>query len=401
MFKIKVLFVVLCGLIWTCNSQPANSGKEKTVQQEPGQATPIDFPAIANKLIQQADLPPGEKVMMVGKSGRFDGLVPLLKKEILEKKAIYLGTFEVTPGAPNKWETEFTSGAASLDRAPLTEYLQSVDLGIMLPGATPADLPYAAMQDLLWTGKGRTIHFHWEGAYDLDGNPISVNSEIDAFYQKVVLETDYAALAKKQQQFENAMRGARIRVTTPAGTDIVFEIGDRPVTRQDGDVTAKRMKTARNLIDREIELPAGAIRVAPVESSVNGSIAFPPSEWGGQKVEGLIMHFKNGKLSEFSCIKGRSGVENVLEEAGESARSFREFALGFNPDLSISAAGGKWIPYYGYGAGVVRLSLGDNRELGGNVGGGFVRWNFFNDATVRIGNTTWVKDGVLLEVNIN
>ena len=55
-----------------------------------------------------------------------------------------------------------------------------------------------------------------------------------------------------------------------------------------------------------------------------------------------------------------------------------------------------WIPYYGYGAGVVRLSLGDNTELGGNVGGGYVRWNFFVDATVSMGDVIWVDEGRLI-----
>jgi hypothetical protein len=54
-----------------------------------------------------------------------------------------------------------------------------------------------------------------------------------------------------------------------------------------------------------------------------------------------------------------------------------------------------WIPYYGYGAGVVRLSLGDNSELGGSVRGGYVRWNFFVDTTVAVGGDVWVENGKL------
>jgi hypothetical protein len=44
---------------------------------------------------------------------------------------------------------------------------------------------------------------------------------------------------------------------------------------------------------------------------------------------------------------------------------------------------------------VVRLSLGDNSELGGNVGGGYVRWNFFTDTTVVVNGETWVENGKL------
>ena len=58
---------------------------------------------------------------------------------------------------------------------------------------------------------------------------------------------------------------------------------------------------------------------------------------------------------------------------------------------------GGWIPYYGYGDGVVRLSLGDNSELGGDVTGGYVRWNFFVDTTVTVAGEVWVRDGKLVK----
>ena len=89
-------------------------------------------------------------------------------------------------------------------------------------------------------------------------------------------------------------------------------------------------------------------------------------------------------------------MKKELNTAGEAGYSFREFALGFNPLLAIPKEK-PWIPYYGYGAGVVRLSLGDNSELGGNVKGGYVRWNFFTNATVQVGDDIWVKGGKFLK----
>jgi anti-sigma factor RsiW len=41
------------------------------------------------------------------------------------------------------------------------------------------------------------------------------------------------------------------------------------------------------------------------------------------------------------------------------------------------------------------ISLGDNSELGGAVRGDYVRWDFFTDATVRVGGETWVEAGRL------
>jgi hypothetical protein len=128
---------------------------------------------------------------------------------------------------------------------------------------------------------------------------------------------------------------------------------------------------------------------------VHGSIAFPPGDWAGERVEGLVMRFEQGRLVSFDARTGRAAVERELQTAGAAGRAFRELALGFNPLLAIPEGAGRWIPYYGYGAGVVRLSLGDNTELGGNVSGGYVRWNFFPNASVAVGRQVWVRDGRL------
>jgi hypothetical protein len=191
------------------------------------------------------------------------------------------------------------------------------------------------------------------------------------------------------------MRTAETRVTSPLGTDIRFRIGDRPVNFQDGDASARRTDQGVVLIDREIELPGGAVRVAPVEDSVNGTIAFPPSQWNGQPVEGLRLRFDRGQVVEITASVGQEATEAELAGVPEATRAFREFALGFSPLLAVPDRN-PWIPYYGYGSGVVRLSLGDNSELGGAVTGGYVRWNFFTDTTVTVGDDVWVRDGRLI-----
>ena len=100
-------------------------------------------------------------------------------------------------------------------------------------------------------------------------------------------------------------------------------------------------------------------------------------------------------MTSVSAAEGESSARAEIEGRAPSSDSFREFALGFNPLLSVPEENA-WIPYYGYGSGVVRLSLGDNSELGGAVGGGYVRWNFFVDTTVTVDGETWVDEGQLV-----
>jgi hypothetical protein len=354
----------------------------------------VDTALVASSLVSRMRLQPGERVLLVAVRGRSDELIPALRRRIVAAGASDLGVLAAVGEPDPSWNTDFTRRAPT-DRAGLATHLGSVDLAIMMPGATVQHPAYAAMQDVLQSGKGRTIHFHWEGAYAMDGSLLTLTPERGQLYQQVLRDTDYAALGAIQLAFERAVRAGQVRVTTPAGTDITFQVGDRPVTKQDGDASAARARLGRNLIDREVELPAGAVRLAPLEESVNGRIAFPPSIWAGERVEGLEMRVVNGRVIGWTATTGGAAVERELAQAGDAGRSFREFALGFNPLLAIPASGDRWIPYYGYGAGVVRLSLGDNTELGGRVGGGYVRWTFFTDATVTVGGTTWVSAGRL------
>ena len=385
-FKSNFMFFVLLFFI-SCQNIKEQKNEMKSFP---------NWEAIADKLLERSDLVKEEKVVLMAKPGEFDPLIELLAEKINKTGAIYLGTFSVNSSVkPVKWETDFIRKAKGKTKKDLTDYLVQVDLGIMMPGASPSDVEYASMQDVLRRDKGRTIHFHWSGAYNLSGETIEIDNIKNEYYQKVFLETDYIKLGKIQRSFEDDIRNKWIKISTPRGTNIKFKIGNRPVTKQDGNASSKREKQL-NLIDREIELPSGAIRVAPIEETVEGTIAFPNSIWSGKKVEGLVLTFDSGKVINIESSTGKEAVKTELDSAGEAGYSFREFALGFNPLLAIPEEN-PWIPYYGYGAGVVRLSLGDNSELGGNVKGGYVRWNFFTNATVKVGDDIWVKGGKFLK----
>ncbi len=359
----------------------------------------FDWPAVASRLVQQLAPRPGEKILIVAHPGFFEELIPHLRHAIARVGATDVGVVDVLEEpVPEDWDVDVIRRGNARAREAYRAMFAGVDGAIMMPGATPAHPAYAALQDLLRGGRGRTVHFHWVengSAYALPGQPLPGRAVIDAVYQRALLQTDYTALAGVLERFEEALRAGEVHVTSPDGTDLRFRIGTRPVNRQDGDASAARTARGQVLIDREIELPAGVVRVAPLEESVQGTIAFPPSQWDGRPVEGLRLHFERGHVVRTEATSGRDAVEREMQAAGEGGRRFREFALGFNPLLAVPERA-PWIPYYGYGAGVVRLSLGDNSELGGAVGGGYVRWNFFTDLTVTVNGQVWVKDGRLV-----
>jgi len=371
----------------------------------------LDYPAMARKLVGQLALKPGERVMSLAHPGVFDDLLPYVRYEVMRAGGIDLGVVEVLrEPVPESFDAAVLQKGARESRAHYKAMFRDVDAAIMMPGATTAHPAYLAMQDWLKDDLSehrgrRTVHFHWienGSAYPIAGQPLPSRSAIDAQYQRALIETDYKTLADAERRFAAALREGEVHITSPGGTDLRFHAGDRPANLQDGDASAARAAQGRVLVDKEVELPAGVVRVAPLEDTVGGVIAFPPSQWDGRPAEGLKLRFMKGRVVEITASSGRDAVEAEMQKAGPSTgsgqapgRSFREFALGFNPLLAVPERA-PWIPYYGYGAGVVRLSLGDNTELGGIVTGGYVRWNFFTDLTVTIGSTTWVRGGKLV-----
>lgn len=398
--KLNTLSIVILAafcLCAGCDQKPSSNNTDKTESQESSDNTdPLNWQNLAELLVSRMQLTPGEQVLLVGRPGRFDSLIGPLKERIESQQAKCIGILNVDGEETNIWQSDWYDLLASASDETIKDTLKSVDIGIMLPGASPEHKVYGLIQENLSDGFGRTIHFHWSGAYAVDGKEMDIDGKVDAFYSNALLNTDYNQLANSHLAIEQALRKSVVRVTTPAGTDISFQVGDRPITKQDGDASGKRSEQARNLIDREIELPAGALRVAPLEETVEGTIAFPDAIWAGQPVEGLKLRFEQGKVVHAEAQSGLEAYQEEMQEAGEAGQLFREWALGLNPHLSIPQDS-PWIPYYGYGAGVVRLSLGNNLELGGNVGGNYVRWNFFTDADVFLDDVQWVKAGILLK----
>lgn len=374
----------------------------------------IQYQAIAERIVTQLQLQPGERVISVAMPGYMNEFQPHIRYAVMKAGGVDLGVIDAlkTP-YPAEWDAKTLRTGLDASIEAYVKMLVDVDAAIMLPGTNPAHPAYKAMQRLLVEkgGPRRTIHFHWTDAYGplgsdlgltgvtiMPGHPAPAMQTIDVTYQNAILNTDYAALADHQARFVTAMKRGKVRMITPLGTDLSFEIGDRPVIRQDGVASAERVRPLKTLVEREIEIPPGVIRVAPIESTVNGVIAYGPSRWSARSVEGAKVTIKKGKIASVTAKKGVEFMRAELDAQPEAVRFFRELGLGFNPLLTVPERD-PWIPYYGYGAGVVRIGLGNNTEIGGAVaGGGYNRWrDLFTDCTITLNGEVWLKDGVFVK----
>lgn len=321
---------------------------------------PIDYDKLSARIVGSLKPQKGEKYFVRSQPGYFQSLIAPLRKRL---------------GAAGAEETR------RLDEAQIYLWLPLQPGGSSLSPEERAALKTWIDQG----GSRRQVHFHWgEGSVWSDGLYGQHSAALDSIYQDA-LDIDYTALATAQDQVIAKLKSGVVRVRTPHGTDISFRTGSRHFNKQDGDASAARMRSARVRIDRDIELPAGVVRVAPVEESANGVIVIPEARFGVITARQVKLTIRKGRVTKVEAQENLAAVEDYLKQGGEAAYRFREFAIGMNPKLQ-PAAGSMVLPYYGYGKGVVRLSLGDNEELGGSVRGGFTRWFFFPDATVSVNN---------------
>jgi hypothetical protein len=344
-----------------------------------------DFDKCARRIAEALQLQPAERVLLKLDTRIFTTLVPPLQNVIRASGAYISGVIlaeDVNTGS----ERELASMRRLFDDADVFIWLPEVN-----QGSRPA-LAHA-LKEWLDAGRGRAVHFHWQsGSFPIALKQLPPQDFIDRIYL-AALDVPSKDLDDLHRRAIALLQSATVRVTTPEGTDISFQIGDRPFCSQTGDASRQRARLARTRIDRDVELPAGVLRIAPIETSANGSVFLPV--WRPILTEGrdLMLRFVDGRVAVEGVNSDK--IEEELTAAGGDARMFREFALGFNPVLAVLPEA-PFIAYYGYGAGVVRLSLGDNEEMGGANRGGGVYWNFLHNATVTAGPHTLVKDGKLM-----
>jgi leucyl aminopeptidase (aminopeptidase T) len=173
------------------------------------------------------------------------------------------------------------------------------------------------------------------------------------------LAADYQAIAQHGRAVQQALEGARqVHITTPEGTDLTFSVRDRPIILDAGMVAPG----SRGLLAaRTGQMPGGAIRMAPVEASVNGKIR-APSDQCEKPVKDEQIDVRGGMPANVRAATDEACVQNALKHAGR----FGWVEIGLNPALrvtdphaSITSA------LLDLGAGAVTVNFGTNQELGG------------------------------------
>jgi leucyl aminopeptidase (aminopeptidase T) len=173
------------------------------------------------------------------------------------------------------------------------------------------------------------------------------------------LGADYRRLGEQGHKIQQALQGARrVRLTTPEGTDLTFSVEGRPVIVDAGMASPE---TRGLLAARTAQLPGGAIRLAPVETSVAGKIRAPKDQCD-KPVKDEAIDVRAGMPENVRAVGDEECVKATVKRAGR----FGWVEIGLNPafrvnDPNVNLTGS----LLDLGAGVVTVNFGTNQELGG------------------------------------
>jgi len=204
------------------------------------------------------------------------------------------------------------------------------------------------------------------------------------------LDADYQQIAQRGRRIQAALRGARrVRITTPHGTDLTFAMGDRPVIL---DAGMSPPGTEGLLAQRTAQLPGGAIRLAPVETSVNGTI-HAPTDQCDHPVKDEVIDVRAGMPQNVRAASDEACVKAAIQRAGR----FGWVEIGLNPALRVTDPGANLVStLLDLGAGAVTVNFGTNQELGGankTASGGW--YIVLPRATIEADGKVVVRDGDL------
>ena len=354
-----------------------------------------DWGRVARLIVHESlKTQPGEKVIIHADPTYFSALTEQVRIELVEAGAVELAVSMVNSGGleavrRSHRRREDPALIDMEDRA-MTSVFDLADIYIWLPGFW--QINPGQTEKILKTWPGRSIHFHWV----IDPNDPVEFSLLSKMYEQALF-IDYESLDSRQQELIATLRTTSVQITNPAGSDLTFELKDAHFHRGNGQASKEFISShARDgsARDREVELPAGAIRTVDI-TNTQGRLVCSDETFFGRQVGTLTYTFSDGRITSVESQHHSDYVQAVWGiQSGDNDR-IGEFNLGVSPALTLLPDYPKTVPYFGYGDGVVRISLGDNQESGRDVISSYHHWLFLTDATVKAGGVTLVEHGSL------
>jgi leucyl aminopeptidase (aminopeptidase T) len=170
------------------------------------------------------------------------------------------------------------------------------------------------------------------------------------------LDADYDAIERHTREvYEQVSDASEIRVTTPAGTDVTFEPGERE-WRQDTGIVHDAGEFSN--------LPAGETFVSPETADGTYVVDGTMMPHGLLDGESLTFEVEDGYVTSISDDAVREQVEAGAEEVGRDAYNLAELGIGTN--VAVDELVGS-VLLDEKAAGTVHVAIGDDAGIGGDT----------------------------------
>lgn len=230
---------------------------------------------------------------------------------------------------------------------------------------------------------------------EADARTNGISFDTWAEMQWAAMTADYGAISEAGKALAAKLRGAqKVKITSPAGTDLTFSMGNHRVFVDDGIVTPEEAGS-EFFLERWTSLPSGLIFAAVDETSANGKVVVPTDRCQFKPMTDVRFEVRDGDIEGFKAGENGSCFENAVAAYEGPATRLGSFSIGLNPKLKVMEDGdADYRP--DEAAGMVELTFGDNQLLGGSnkTTGGF---GFsITNATVTVDGEVIVRDGELV-----
>jgi aminopeptidase len=200
------------------------------------------------------------------------------------------------------------------------------------------------------------------------------------------LNADYKKISKLSIRLKNILeKGKRIKVTSPAGTNISFDISGREAIASKG-LFHKKGESGN--------LPTGETFLAPVEGTANGVFVVDGSMAGLGLIKNtnLIIKVDKGYATKISGGIIAKRLIKQLDSVGKQARNIAEFGIGTNDSAKLSGI----LLEDEKVLGTVHIALGNNVTMGGSVNVPLHLDGVIKKPSVYLDNKILMRDGKLL-----
>ena len=365
------------------------------------------YQELAVRLVQSASVKPGDVVIVEG--GKH--MIPLMEAVAIEvQKAggmptMFLDSDRVT----RSFYTEVPDKYLEQEPRYMGEWFKQVNVLIALPTEEDSKALMAGVPEERFAKIVKSTGFMRNTINSLPVRLISINFPTPqnaaavgmdfAAYQKLTMEAinaDYQAISVKGNKLKQILQNAKqIRVTNPAGTDITFSpAAGREIIVNDGIVTEEKAKS-KLFMERSVNLPGGRGFLAPRETYGIRKVVITKGDCKNAPMDNISFDFKNGQIQNFRAGSNGNCFEETMKPYTGPKDMFATFSIGLNPAMHVVEDNGAFYRSL-WAAGLVYISIGDNRLYGGTNDTPASFGFRITNATVTIDGQTIVKDGKLM-----